>query len=237
MTIEYTLFPFGDDAVVLHLSEEFTKASNQLLVNLVKNIKQNPFPGFIETEASFNIITVHFDRNQMTEGDPFEKVTNWIKQILNGYQTQLETKGQLIEIPVCYHPQLAPDLAEIAHYNRLSVTEFIKLHSDETYVVSYISLGNDIPFLGGNHSKLISPRKMSAGLYSPYGSVGITGTKTGIYPIGANVGWQVIGRAPSSELKRLSPLFTINNEIRFVPISIEEFYKMEKFEDKRLYIS
>ena len=62
------------------------------------------------------------------------------------------------------------------------------------------------------------------------GSVGIAGKQTGIYPIDSPGGWQLIGRTP---LRLFTPeasrptLIEAGYEVRFVPVTEEEYKKIE----------
>ncbi|MFV7866753.1 carboxyltransferase domain-containing protein, partial [Enterococcus faecium] len=63
------------------------------------------------------------------------------------------------------------------------------------------------------------------------GSIGIAGAQTGIYPLESPGGWQIIARTPLAifDLEKESPcLFAAGDQVRFVPISLERFYEIEK---------
>ena len=105
--------------------------------------------------------------------------------------------GTEIEIPVCYGGEYGPDIANVAEHAGISEEEVVKRH----------------------------PRTVIKG-----GSVGIAGKQTGIYPIDSPGGWQLIGRTP---LRLFTPeagrptLIEAGYEVRFVPVSEEEFKKIE----------
>src|SRR5690606_22477872 len=115
-----------------------------------------------------------------------------------------------ITIPVCYHRQLAPHLEEVAMENKMSVAEFVRVHSSETYYVSFLGFGEGVPFLGGVNKELTAPKKNSLELYVPYGSVGITSTLTGHVPIDAVSDWKVIVKCSVPTSSKPARFFTPN---------------------------
>ncbi len=51
-------------------------------------------------------------------------------------------------------------------------------------------------YLGGMDERLATPRKATPRKSVPAGAVGIAGQQTGVYPLEAPGGWQIIGRTP-----------------------------------------
>ncbi len=129
-------------------------------------------------------------------------------------------------IPVCYHSELAPDLATVC--NRLGVEpkQLIEWHVSPVYQVHMLGFLPGFAYLGGNHSALTLPRKDTPSPQVPAGSVAIAGQQTGLYALSSPGGWHVIGRTPmslldwhSSKPAVLQPL----DRIRFEAISLAEF--------------
>jgi inhibitor of KinA len=67
----------------------------------------------------------------------------------------------------------------------------------------------------------------------PAGSIGVSDTHTGIYPVESPGDWQLIGRTPLTLFRpnHSSPLrYQIGDRIRFVPIEKEEFFQIQQKE-------
>ena len=85
-------------------------------------------------------------------------------------------------------------------------------------------------YLGGMDESIATPRLTNPRTVIKGGSVGIAGKQTGIYPIDSPGGWQLIGRTP---LRLFTPeasrptLIEAGYEVRFVPVSEEEYKKIE----------
>ena len=85
-------------------------------------------------------------------------------------------------------------------------------------------------YLGGMDESIATPRLANPRTVIKGGSVGIAGKQTGIYPIDSPGGWQLIGRTPlrlfTPEAERPT-LIEAGYEVRFVPVSEEEYKKIE----------
>ena len=110
------------------------------------------------------------------------------------------------------------------------VNKIMKLNVDTKVKTKKIY---EIPvcYLGGLDEKIHTPRLANPRIKIPAGSVGIGGAQTGIYPLESPGGWQLIGKTPVKTYnpdRKVPILFEAGDYIRFVPISQEEFEKIEK---------
>lgn len=138
-----------------------------------------------------------------------------------------DTAPQTLTIPVCYHPELAPDLESLAHSKHLTVAELIALHTAPTYIVHAIGFIPGFPFLGEVDERLAAPRHGEPRREVAAGSVGIAGRQTGIYPIASPGGWQLIGRTPLTLYDPQNDLysrFSVGMRVRFTPISLDDYH-------------
>ncbi len=138
--------------------------------------------------------------------------------------------ARVIKIPVCYCEQFGEDLAFVAKHAGMSTDEVIRLHSGTDYLIYMLGFLPGFAYLGGLDKRLVTPRLESPRTLIPQGSVGIGGEQTGIYPIASPGGWQLIGRTPVRpyDAKRQPPiLYNAGDYIRFVPISLEEYSRIE----------
>jgi inhibitor of KinA len=135
----------------------------------------------------------------------------------------------VIEVPVCYENEFAPDLNDVAQHSGLSQDEIIRRHSDATYRVACVGFTPGFPYLSGLPSELATPRRSSPRKEIPAGAVAIGGTQTGIYPRKSPGGWNIIGRTPLRlfDVERESPaLLHTGGQVRFRQISRSEFEKL-----------
>lgn len=132
-----------------------------------------------------------------------------------------------VELPVCYEPEFALDLAEVAEVCALAPEEVVRRHSAGEHRVVMIGFAPGQPYLSGLDRKLhAAARRPVPRLRVPTGSVAIANGQTSVYPFETPGGWNVIGRTPVRlfDAARDSPsYFAPGDRVRVVPISRAEF--------------
>lgn len=109
-------------------------------------------------------------------------------------QSQVPTR--LHRLPVCYDPEYALDLADIAVQTGLSAAEIMTLHQSTEYRVLAMGFSPGFGYCGPLPPQLAVPRKQQPRTQVPAGSVAIAETQTAIYPQASPGGWQIVGRCP-----------------------------------------
>lgn len=166
----------------------------------------------------------------------FEKEVSLLKSV---YSSILKTAKQdyfLWEIPVCYDVEFGIDLQEISKKSSLEVDQIIKIHSETIYKVFFIGFLPGFLYLGGLDDKLFLDRKPNPRLQVEKGSVAIGGKQTGVYPQNSAGGWNIIGKTPINffDCDNSNPCFAKAGDfIKFKPISLDEFYQLEKEIDEQ----
>lgn len=140
-------------------------------------------------------------------------------------------KGPLLEIPVCYAPAFALDLADVAAMHAITEREVISLHTGAEYFVHFIGFSPGFAYLGGLPAQLETPRLGKPRVRVPAGSVAIAGSQAGVYPHATPGGWRVLGRTPLRvfDARRVpASLLAMGDRVRFVEIGEEEFWRIER---------
>jgi inhibitor of KinA len=203
------VIPLGDSALIVRVRERFEDASEETLdqvLHTLRRLREAAIPGVIELASAYTSVAVFFDPIAVTEasGRPGE-VFQWLnEQILRvvaasvdrGKRRKTNKAIRLIEIPVCYAPEFAPDLDDVARHAEVSTKEVVDLYSSTEYQVACIGFVPGFSFLTGLAKKLATPRRDTPRKEIPPGSVGIGGAQTGIYPLRSPGGWNLIGRTP-----------------------------------------
>jgi inhibitor of KinA len=134
-----------------------------------------------------------------------------------------------VELEVCYEPDLAPDLADVARRCGVSPDEVVALHAGAEYVVQCLGFAPGFPYLTGLPERLRVPRHDAPRPRVPAGSVAIAGAQAGVYPCETPGGWRVLGRTP----RRLfdpgaepPALLAPGDRVRFVPVSRGRFDRL-----------
>lgn len=222
--------PLGDSALLVRVVEDFVpEESLNAVLAAVRQLEAAAIPGVIELAPAYTTIGVFLDPAR-TAG--FDELKATVEHAL---QTSLEparprADGEtVIEVPVCYEDEFAPDLGEVARQADLSNDEVIRRYSDATYRVTCVGFTPGFPYLSGLPPELATPRRATPRKEIPAGAVAIGGAQTGIYPRKSPGGWNIIGRTPLRlfDLLRKSPaLFHTGDQVRFRQISREEFDRL-----------
>lgn len=222
--------PLGDSAVIIHWSSAddavISRSVRQLTHVLNAFGTSDSAACFTAVVPAFTSITVHFCLSRMS----FLQAARIIEQALSRTEDLRAGPPAFIDIPVCFHELFAPDLADVAGRQQLECDEVLRRFCDAEYSVRMIGFSPGFPYLSGLPTELATPRRNSPRLKVPRGSVAIGGTQAGIYSQETPGGWNIIGRTPlslfSAELTRPC-LLTAGDQVRFVPISVEEFHRWQ----------
>ena len=222
--------PLGDSALIVRLTDHFDpETSLDAVIAAVRQIEAAAIPGVIELAPAYTTLAVFFDPARTGS---FDELKTTVEHAL---QTSLEPARpraggeSVIEVPVCYEDEFAPDLNDVAQHTGLSQDEIIRRHADATYRVACVGFTPGFPYLSGLPPALATPRHASPRKEIPAGAVAIGGTQTGVYPRKSPGGWNIIGRTPLQlfDVERESPaLFHTGDQVRFRQISREEFEKL-----------
>jgi inhibitor of KinA len=196
---------------------------------------QHHFKGFIETVPAYASLAVFFDAAAVRKNHPqinsaFDFVKNFTEQLLKKmddifYQQQ----KSVVTIPVYYNGE---DLSFIAEQHRLSVAEVISIHTSKIYRVFMLGFLPGFTYMGSVDERIATPRRPSPRIKVPAGSVGIAGFQTGIYPMEAPGGWQLLGQTPVKifDKEKTDPcLLQAGDAVQFIAINKEIFQELNEY--------
>jgi inhibitor of KinA len=229
------IVPLGDSALIVRVVADFARdpeASLNAVLAALRSLEAAAIPGVTELAPAYSTVGVFFDAAGIADAAPGHEPCDWlrtrIESVLKVRSTESETDVQahLIEIPVCYDREFAPDIDDVARVAGLADTEVVHRHSSAAYRVNCVGFIAGFPFLSGLPSELATPRRAVPRKEVPAGSVAIGGAQTGIYPRNSPGGWNVIGRTPLRlfDVQREPPtILQAGDRVRFREISREEF--------------
>lgn len=137
-----------------------------------------------------------------------------------------QREGRVVELPVYYHPEVAPDLEALAERAGLSPDDVIRLHSDAEYRVYAIGFAPGFAYLGEVDARIAAPRLSTPRLKVPRGAVAIADRQTAVYPAVSPGGWNLIGRCPTRMFDPAAePTMPVQvgDRVRFVPVDRNAF--------------
>ncbi|MDX1476187.1 MAG: 5-oxoprolinase subunit PxpB [Saprospiraceae bacterium] len=217
------IVPLGTEALLVDFGHVISPAVNGLAISLARQVEQADLPGVRFCAPAYASVTVGFDPRVTTFDTLAQKVKSLVPLVS---EVAGATERPTWRIPVCYHERYAPDLSDVLQHTGLEWEELIALHSGRSYRVYMLGFLPGFTYLGSVDARLVMPRKAQPRTRVPAGSVGIAGEQTGIYPVQAPGGWQLIGRTPvrtfdpeSSEPFLIQP----GDHVRFEPVAPSEF--------------
>lgn len=227
----YTIFPLGDCALSIDFGNLIDESINRLVIARFQQLQKTPLTFMMDAVPAYSSLSIFYDAAEIKKinhptGTAFEwmkeKTEAWLQQAV----TASEGQGRLVNIPVCYEPEFAPDINNVAAHKNISTEELIRIHTAKTYRVYMLGFLPGFAYMGELDERIMMARKPQPGPIAA-GSVGIAGKQTGIYPLDSPGGWQIIGRTPLQLFNNGNGQPTLLNAgatVQFNAISKNEFY-------------
>src|SRR5205809_3116563 len=235
------IVPVTDSTPSVRVGEQFDGAREKTLNEVLRTFQQLrsiTIPGMIDLAPAYTSVAVFFDPVDVAKASgTASDIFDWLAARI-GAATVPKRRGssrsapRTVEIPVCYDPEFAPELDEVARHAQISTEQVVELHSAADYRVACIGFVPGFPFMAGLPKTIATPRRSNPRKEIPPGAVGIGGAQTGIYPLRSPGGWNLIGRTP---LKLFDPtkdppvLLRAGDRVRFRAITREEFESLKRY--------
>ena len=218
---------FGDDAFLVKAEAKGLQDKlNEYILALTKYLRrfEGTWIDIISAEESF---AVRFNPLEISVASAYKQLDKKI----DAFNFQKSNQNYpIVNIPVCYSDEFAPDLHIVAQEKSLSIDDVVEQHTSVTYQVTAIGFTPGFAYLGDLPEALFMPRRSVPRLYLQPGSIGITGYRTGVYPLGGPGGWQIIGCSPMALFDPSSenPFKLITGmRVKFTAISPEQFHQYQ----------
>jgi inhibitor of KinA len=216
----------SDQAMLVYLGEEIGLTAHERVLKLLQVLQKEP-PGWLRNlQPAYTSLMVTFDACQVDHGE--------VEKVLRQYEERAKAtrppERRTVEIPVCYGGEFGPDLDGVAQLHGLNPSEVIAIHASRSYHAYFLGFAPGFAYLGDLAEQIATPRLETPRKKVPAGSVGIAGRQTAVYPFPTPGGWRLIGRTPMQMFRsdrKTMTLISIGDEVKFRPISAEEFLKME----------
>jgi inhibitor of KinA len=198
--LPYRIFPLGDTAITIDFGNVIDETINSHVLALFHQLRLHPLPGMIEAVPAYSSLTVYYDvfgiNKTGTAGKTvYDFLSGQLDERLKHEVKEDNEVPRLVNIPVCYESEFAPDLEYLAKEKNKSVEEVVSIHTSKQYRVYMLGFLPGFAYMGEVDERIVMPRKLQPVTVAT-GSVGIAGKQTGIYPLISPGGWQIIGRTP-----------------------------------------
>jgi inhibitor of KinA len=212
----------GDSALVAEFPGRIDPEINERASALAHRLRWRWGGILRDVVVGYCTVTVYFD--------PLRVDGPWLESEIHAAagpsRQTMRTGNALVEIPVCYEGDLAPDLADVAAFGGCSTEEVVALHTGRIYRVYMVGFIPGFAYLAEVDSRIAAPRRATPRSAVPAGAVAIAGGQTGIYPAVTPGGWNIIGRTARKPFDPTRPdpfLFEVGAEARFRAVTRTEF--------------
>jgi inhibitor of KinA len=214
--------PSGDAALSVELGGEVDRAVSARVVRLHRLLREAPLDGVLETLPTFRSLLVQYDPRRT---DP-AALQDALAALIRDMDEAAPLPSRQWIIPVCYAPEVAPDIAEVAGLCDMTQAQVAECHASALYYVYMLGFLPGYAYMGDVPEPLRLPRRMEPRTRVPAGSLAIATSFVSIYPFESPGGWHIIGRSPlaffdagADEPAILAP----GDEVRLEPVSLARF--------------
>lgn len=227
--------PIAEHALLVQWENRIDPLLNDAVQHLYRTLSAMNLPGLLDLAPAYSSLALvldlaWFDR-RFPEANPLQVAQGWVESALKSPGNFEAVAGRLVEIPVCYEGDFAPDLERPAAWSGMEVSEIIAHHTGPEYRVYLIGFLPGFAYMGTVDARLAAPRLARPRERVPAGSVGIAGLQTGVYPLESPGGWNLIGRTPLRLFDPARPepvLLRPGDRVRFRAIGAAEFHQLEQ---------
>ncbi len=212
----------GEDALIVYLGEEASPAVSHRVQSAAAAIETVLGEALVDLVPSYASVLViyslaHIDHMAARQS---------IRRALDAMDTGTASEGNLVTLPVYYHPEVGPDLEALASRAGLSTDEVVEIHLSTEYRVYAIGFAPGFAYLGQVDQRIAAPRLTTPRQAVPRGAVAIADRQTAVYPAPSPGGWNLIGRCPQRMFDPdATPTMPVNvgDRVRFEAIDRQAF--------------
>jgi KipI family sensor histidine kinase inhibitor len=219
----------GDSAWLVELPERIDPEVNSRAIEIARAVETAGLP-VTDIVVGYRSVMVFVDPLSIDAG----VVQPRLEEIAAASGGSTESRGRVVDVPVCYDGPYGPDLADVAAFGGCSIPEAIECHLAREYRVYVVGFVPGFAYMAPVDPRIAAPRRSSPRLKVPAGSVAVAAGQTGVYPAETPGGWSLIGRCPIKpyDAERDEPfLFHPGDRVRFSRISEAEYRERTQWGD------
>jgi inhibitor of KinA len=220
------IFANGDAALVVEFGDRIDLTLNERVLALAGRIAAVGIAGIIETVPTFRSLMISFDPSAIA----FGALARRVLVLLSNVKVRAHS-GRLWRLPVCYDPEVAPDLWDAARRAGMSPELFVSRHCGMIHHVYMLGFLPGQPYLGDLPEELALPRRETPRTKVAAGSVGVASRMTCVFPKETPCGLNIIGRTPAAlwdHRRRDAALVAPGDRVVFDQIGLEDFRRLAR---------
>nr|WP_321443693.1 allophanate hydrolase subunit 1 [uncultured Cohaesibacter sp.] len=216
----------GDTGLTVQFGFDVDRGLSAQIMALRSAVDDASLVGVVETVPTYRSLLVHYDPMLTSQSKLIAALKPMIAQLDGGRND----KARLFTLPLCWEGDLAPDLAHVADFAKMSPEEVISVLTETEHFIYMLGFAPGMPYMGDLPQALNIPRKTVPVKRVEKGSVMVATGLTVIYPAANPTGWHVVGRCPVPifDLGRADPVFlSPGDRVRFRVVDTADFARIE----------
>lgn len=221
------IVPASDRSLLVVFGNTLSLKHHALVVALWRELERRPLAGVTSISPAYASVLIRYDPLRVS-ADRLETRLRELVMVSAEQASAIARDPRRVELPVCYHLSLAPDLEDLAKEAGMSAEAVAGIHASTTYHVYFLGFAPGFGYMGDVDERIAAPRHAASRPLVPEGAVGIAGRQTGVYPRSMPGGWRLIGRCPlrlmeATEAGGLHTVLQPGDAVTFRPISRQQF--------------
>jgi inhibitor of KinA len=147
--------------------------------------------GLLETVPTYRSLMLHYDPLILPRATLIAQVEAGLARAATA-----PAQGRMWELPACYDPTLAPDLAHVASVTGLAAARVAQMHAGTVFRVVMYGFAPGWAYLSGLPAALSLPRRATPRDVIPAGSLIIAGGLAIVAALPMPSGWHILGQTP-----------------------------------------
>lgn len=221
----------GDCSLSVQMGDTISLEVNRQVRMLLLSLTRQPVEGIKEMVPTYASLMVHY-RPEIIR---FAQLKEEIEKRLEQMDAVDEESSIVKEIPICYGGELGPDLEDCAAFEKVSVEEFIRMHSQHEYYSYMLGFAPGHAYMARFEEPFHFKRRESPRVRISGGSIVVQLNLSNLIPFDQPCGWNIIGATPLTicDYSREDPfLVHAGDWVKYIPVSRKEYDAIK--EDVRL---
>lgn len=241
-------YPLGDQFLAVDFGDEGNLQENIIVVSMGRKVRKASIPGVVEIVPAGAELMIGYDPFRIRYKDLVHELERYAKEYMEG-KGKIQIPSRIVTMPALYGDKwtrdcakqhgVPPNLKLTAEYNNMSVEEFIKAHTSQTYWVRYIGFFAGLAgFISlSPERELRAPKYKTPRTWTPPNTLALGGNSNCFYPTDLPGGIQMLGRSPVPifDVEARNPAFQdgpallrAGDRVKLVSITQEEYDEIEK---------
>ena len=213
----------GDESVYVQLGDEISLDVNQKVRGLMHNLEADPIDGVVEMVPTYATLLIHYKPEKILYGQLVEEV----KKRMNDTGGEKEEMSQIVKVlPICYDKEFALDLEDCAAFEKISVEEFIRMHTEHEYYVYMLGFAPGHAYMARFEEPFHFKRRESPRVRIPGRSIVVGENLSNLIPFDQPCGWNVVASTPLNvcDYTKKDPFLAHAGDwVKYQPVSRKEY--------------